>query len=464
MDKLKIMVVDDEPVILDCIKDYLDQYPIHTYLDPKEAVAALETQFFDIVVSDFRMPGVSGLELFLEGKRNGSYSFGILLTAYADKQLLREFINRNLVKRVIEKPLDLDAFKIVIDEAIADCRREEEKRAESDAMRFWYDSASTSASFLKNKVIGFDGSLRGLFADIRKVADSAESVLLTGETGTGKELVARTIHLLSGRRNGPFVVINCGALPENLVESELFGCVKGAYTGAYADRQGKIERADGGTLFLDEVGELEPDIQAKLLRVIQEKEVERLGSGLKRKVDFRLVSATNRDIASDIRAGRFREDLYYRIGTIPLRLPPLRERLQDFEPLIGSIMDGFTEELGRTRVVLDPRALARLKAHSWPGNIRELENAIKRAVLLLDRESTVIMPETFDYLFSRAGEPGSLDSALGTLTEEVLAGRMDFKVLEKTILARIVERYGGNIKEAARSTSISKDKFYRKRL
>lgn len=461
---LKIMVVDDEPIILESIQDYLDNYPLRTFSDPLHALKALDSDFFDIIVSDYRMPGLNGLEFLFESKRKDSYSTGILLTAYADKQVLLDFINRDLVSRVLEKPLDLPKLKEALDEAIDECGRRKEERSELEKLRFWYEGPAFSAEGPEKRIVGLNGSLSAVFKDVNRIAATDENVLITGETGTGKELMARLIHRLGKRHGKPFVSINCGALPENLVESELFGHSKGAFTGAYTDKPGKIEIAEQGTLFLDEIGELPPETQVKLLRVVQTKESERIGENKTRKTDFRLICATNRDLKSSIMTGGFREDLFYRISTIPMHLPPLRQRDQDMEPLIRYFLNKFTEELGRRSVRISPEAVNRLKCYTWPGNIRELENVIKRAIILLDKNETELRPKDFSYLFASLQEPGiNPDSALAVLSREIQNGRLRFKEIERKILLKILDSFGGSITDAVKETGISKDKFYRSR-
>lgn len=460
----KILIVDDEPVILESIIDYLDDYPIEVFSDPQKALAALEKHYFDILVSDYRMPGLSGLDLFLESKRHESYYIGILLTAFADKKLLLEFINRNLVSRVIEKPLDLQRFKSAVDEAVLECRARDTRRAELENLRFWYEDLSHQSGSPGRRFIGFNGSLKHIYQDLRNIADTDENVILTGETGTGKELIARMIHRVSRRRNGPFVTINCGALPDNLIESELYGYAKGAFTGAFTEKEGKVELAHGGTLFLDEIGELKPDHQVKLLHVVQTKQTERLGANKIRKVDFRLVTATNRDLKTAIIEGDFREDLYYRVSTIPLHLPPLREREEDLEELVLYLIDRFVTEMRRKPVSIEAEALTRLKCYPWPGNIRELENVLKRAIILLGPDDTVITADTFGYLFDTGlPEEISPQKALEALSGRVIDGTLQIKNIERRVISAILSRFNGNIAEAVKHTSISKDKFYRSR-
>ncbi len=463
--RLRVMMVDDEPIILESFRDCLDEYPIETFTDPREALAALRGSFYDIVVSDYRMPGISGLDLLIEAKRSASYDTGILLTAFADKQVLLDFVNRDLVSTIVEKPLDLPRFKAILDETIADRIKRKESAEKLDAIRCWYEEQDSLESWKESPIVGFDGDLGHVCKDLVSIAAAGENVLVTGETGTGKELIARTIHRLSPNRLGPFVSINCGALPDTLVESELFGYVKGAFTGALADKPGKIELAHGGTLFLDEVAELRPDLQVKLLRVVEEKEVERLGSTKGRKIDFRLIAATNRDIAEAIRNGVFREDLYYRVSTIPVHLPPLRERGRDFERLVERLLRRYAEEMGRKPVLLSPDALGLLRKYRWPGNIRELENVLKRAVILLDHGVKEIDADVFSYLTDRKPESTcSFDAALTRMSTEMISGRITFKQLERRILTGILDRFSGNIKAAVQATGISKDRFYRGRI
>ena len=462
MSDIKIMIVDDEEIILESVKDFLSEYCINTFIDPTEALKELKSHYYDIVIADYRMPNLSGLDLLLEAKKANSYFYGILLTAYAEKKLLEDFINRNLIKKVIEKPLKLPLIKRNIDEAIVECKKNQDREIEIQKLKSYYENAFDDSLFMNKEIIGVNSGLKDVFITVKKVASINENILITGETGTGKELIARTIHCLSSRREKSFVKINCGAIPDSLIESELFGHNKGAYTGAYTDKKGKIELANGGTLFLDEIAELKLELQTKLLHVIQDKTVERVGGNKVIKVDFRLIAATNKDLPTQIRKKLFRQDLYYRINTVPLHLPSLRERIDDLPLLIDYFINLYSKEIGKKHVSIDQKAVERLKTYSWPGNIRELENVLKRVLILLDDNTQVIKRETFDYLFTPYTKTEyTIEKAIKQICRSIIQKKKNLKSIEKNILTSILEHFNGNVGEAVRNTAIPKDRFYR---
>ena len=464
MNNYSIIVVDDEEIILESIKDYFPDYDITTFCNSNEALEELKSNYYDIIIADYKMPDMTGLELLIESKKIGSYYYGILLTAFAEKKLLEEFINKNLIKKVLEKPLELDRLKKVIQDAVKDCQLYHSRDNELSELKLFYKNAISESEYLNKKIIGIDSGLRDIFKKIPQIAKTNENVLITGETGTGKEIIARTIHTVSHRKNKPFIRINCGAIPEHLIESELFGYNKGAFTGANTDKEGKIELADKGTLFLDEIGELKPDLQIKLLHVIQEKKIERLGSNITIDIDFRLISATNKDIESEIRNNTFREDLYYRISTIPLDLPPLRDRPDDIEPLIKYFVDMYSLELNRNNISISESAIERLKTYMWPGNIREMENVIKRAIILLDENENKIGEDSFFYLFLNIKNESTFKEIINHLSIQIIEKKKNLKSVGKLILNSILKHFNGNIMEAVRNTNISKNKFYRNSL
>lgn len=460
MDDITIMIVDDEEAMLEGIKDTLPEYPIRTFMNPKAAADALSRGFYDIIVADYRMPDLSGLDFFIMAKQKEAYHYGILLTAYADKELLRIFINNNLIQKVIEKPLRIDIFKEVLDEGVFHCIQKKRSAREFHALKEQYESMLKKSWFLNDEIIGIDGGLKEVFEKARQVAAVSENVLITGETGTGKEVMARTIHSLGNRKDFPFIKINCGCIPETLMENELFGHVRGAYSDAYADKQGKIELAQGGTLFLDEIGELKPELQTRLLQVVQEKKIERIGSTKGIHVDFRLLSATNQDLGSLLKTRRLREDLYYRIATFHLHLPPLRERKEDIPPLIQYLLDKYREEFGRKEISIGTGALIKMLDYDWPGNIRELESVLKRAVSLLDRDRNEISGADIAQL-DISGAEEDIDTVFDILTDELLKEETTIKELENRFLKRVLERFEGKVYEASKRTGIPKDRFYR---
>ncbi len=458
----RVLVVDDEEVIVESIRDYFDDRPVTVFCDPEQALQAMRQSFFDIAVVDYRMPGLSGLDLLIEAKKINSYHYGILLTAFADKDLLERFISHNLIRLVLEKPLDLKRLKEALDRATEECRTFQQDLFEQEQKRLHYEQLLSDTTSLGPRIIGLQGGLKEIFEQARRFAGSDANLLITGETGTGKEVIARAVHTLSDRRTGPFVKINCGAMPESLIESELFGHAKGAYSGAYQDRKGKVETAQGGTLFLDEIGELKPELQVRLLHVIQDRVIERLGSNTPIRVDFRLITATNRDLRQEVGRGGFREDLYHRVSTLPLHMPPLRQRPEDLPEFLAYYLEAFGQELHRSSLKVSDGAFRLLSAYPWPGNIRELENVLKRAVILARPGEDLLDEDLFTCLTCPPTARGvSLDDVFDTLCEQLDRRAFDLKGLEERLLERLLERYRGNIMEAVRATGIPKDKLYR---
>ncbi|MED5374512.1 MAG: sigma-54 dependent transcriptional regulator [Myxococcota bacterium] len=366
----RILIVDDEPSIRKVLSAHLrrDGYDVSTASDGAEAIAALQAEDFEAVVSDMKMPNVGGLELLRWCREHRPSLPVILITAHGTVDSAVEAIKRG-AHDYITKPFDRDELKLILQKAVATGESSRSKVQPAPG-RF--------------AIIGQTPSMRRVFDLIAKVAASPTTVLITGESGTGKELVAQALHQESDRADGPFITVNCGAIPENLFESELFGHERGAFTGAVHSKPGRFELAHGGTLLLDEVGELPAEMQVKLLRVLQERRFERVGGLRSIDVDVRLVAATNRDLAQAARDGDFRQDLYYRLNVIPIHLPPLRDRSEDVPLLAQHFLERFNSRLGREVKGLTPAALEALQAWHWPGNIRELENFMERAVLLSD--------------------------------------------------------------------------------
>jgi two-component system, NtrC family, response regulator AtoC len=460
---INVLFVDDEPGILDMITDYFDhEYNISVSEDPHAALADLRRSRVDILVVDERMPGLSGRELLEAARGLGSYGYGILLTAYAERGLLEDFIDASLVRKVLEKPLDLEALSQALAEAAAECRANRRTTIEEAARDARYADLLERSGTARVGIVGLRGGLRTAFETAARYASGDDNVLITGETGTGKEVFARAIHALSRRARMPFVKINCGAIPESLIESELFGYARGAFSGAVAEKLGKIELADGGTLFLDEVTELRVDLQTRLLHVVQDRVLERLGSNQSRKVDFRLVSATNRDLGEAVSRGVFREDLFFRLAVLPLALPPLRERKADIREFAARYLEEFGAADSPRRV--SGEALALLESQSWPGNVRELESAFKRALLLSRGESEL---GAGAFAFLRAPRETSLggarveEEALESLSLLVEDGRLDPGGIEAKVLEKILLRHKDNALEAARASGLPKDRFYR---
>jgi DNA-binding NtrC family response regulator len=459
---VKVLVVDDEPIIVESIKDYFQDLNITGFADPALALRSLKSDFFDIVLVDYRMPGLSGLDLLIEARRLSAYRFGILLTAYADKDLLRQFINQNLIQKVLEKPLDLEELGRVLENAIVECERARADQAEVEELKRDYQKLMADPGSVLSRVVGANAGIAVSMERAQQFAKTDENVLLTGETGTGKELFTRVIHGCSRRKNGPFVKINCGAIPESLIESELFGSSRGAFSGAYKDRKGKIEEADGGTLFLDEVSELKLELQSRLLHVVQDKTVERVGSNRPIRVDFRLIAASNRNLQEESEKGSFRKDLYFRLATLHLHLPPLRERKDDIPLLVDHFLDVFCRELNRRRPGIDAQVLSRLVEYPWPGNVRELENTLKRALIMTDPQAKTLGESAFEgVLVPREKSVDSIDQALDLICGQLQDGSALLDAVEDKIIEAVLRRAGGSVMEAVRQSGIPKDRFYR---
>ena len=455
------MIVDDEQSILDSITDYFESYDIKSFNNAKQAIKEIRTNTYDIIISDFRMPGISGLEFLIEARKiNPDYS-GILLTAYADKELVEECLNKNLICKVVEKPLELNSLKNTIDEVIKVSEQKKAKESEIRILKSRFEDLKKTVCDKQNKVIGIKKGLKNIFKDIQKSAHHSVNILLTGETGTGKEVIARMIHNLSSRKDNSFVKINCAAIPENLLESELFGYKKGAFTDAKENRIGKIEIANNGTLFLDEIGEIKLSLQSKLLRALQEKEVERLGDNTTIKVDFKLIVATNCNLENLVKENKFREDLYYRINTFPIHLPPLRERLEDIKEFVEYFTTKNAEDMGISILKIDPKIYSFLKQYKWYGNIRELENAITRAIII-SKNKNELNTESFSFLFTKpVRTKTSYNDAVTIIRDNIIKSKIDLRKIESDILEKILEYFNGNVLKSVKETGIAKDRFYR---
>jgi len=369
-----ILIVDDEKNYLVVLEALLgtEGYEIVTTDNAREAVRSIRESDLDLVITDMKMPGMSGMELLEECKKIRPELPVIMMTAYGTIEMAVEAMKKKAYD-YITKPFNNEELKLIIKKALENYRLTKENRRLSEAL---------SDRYKYGNIIGKSKPMLEIFDSISKLAKSNASVLITGPSGTGKELIAKAIHYNSPRKNQPFISINCGALTETLLESELFGHEKGAFTGAVAMKKGRFEVADAGTLFLDEVGDMPAPLQVKLLRVLQEMEFERVGGTRTIKVDVRVLSASNRNIKEDITNGTFREDLFYRLNVMNIEVPPLRERLDDIPPLVKHFIDNYRDEKEKKKLELSPEVWKVLYNHSWPGNIRELENVIERAVIL----------------------------------------------------------------------------------
>jgi len=370
----RVLVVDDEKSMRDLLAINLERegYEVITVDGGEAAIETIRRELVDAVITDLRMPKVDGLAVLRAAKERAPETAVLMITAVGSTETALEAMKLGAYD-YITKPFKLDEINLIV-------RRALERKKLWDENLYLRKQLETQHRF--DNIIGKSPRILEVFETIRKIADGPSTVMVTGESGTGKELVARAIHFNSNRRARPFTSVNCGAIPENLMESELFGHVKGAFTGAIANKVGLFQTAEGGTLFLDEITEIAPSLQVKLLRAIQEREVRRVGDTRDVKVDARLIAASNRDLEEAVSEGDLREDLFYRLNVIPIHLPPLRERREDIPILVSHFLQKFARQLGREVRGVSPEALAVLERHQWPGNIRELENVLERAIVL----------------------------------------------------------------------------------
>ena len=374
MESFKVLIIEDEEAQRELIAGFLKRQGLEvaTAEGGAQGIEKVRQERFDLVVTDYRMPGFSGLDVLRGVKRVNPEIPVIIITAYGTIETAVEAMKEGAYD-YLTKPIDLDDLW----HGIRRVRERQELMAENRELR-----EQLQGRYHFDQIIGDSGKMQEVLALVHRVSSSNATVLIRGESGTGKELIARAIHYNSPKRDGPFIKVNCAALPESLLESELFGHEKGAFTGAVSSRIGRFEAADKGTIFLDEIGDLSPSIQVKLLRVLQEREFERLGSNKTIKVDVRIIAATNRDLEGAIKDGRFREDLYYRLNVVPISIPPIRERREDLPSLIDHFIRRFSQENRKSITGLTREVREALLRYNYPGNVRELENILERAVVL----------------------------------------------------------------------------------
>jgi DNA-binding NtrC family response regulator len=439
-----ILIVDDDPIVPRTLRILLQKHghEVETAPSAEEAIARLESESFDVVISDINMPGADGFELLRQAKRLHPGTEVVLVTGYGTIE--------NAVRGMREGAFDYVTKPVLDDEMVMVVRRALESvrlRSENADLRARLANAEGT-----RRAVGRDAAFLKVFETIEAVAPTRATVLITGESGTGKSLVARTIHEASNRSGEPFVELNCGALPEGLLESELFGHAKGSFTGAVHARPGRFLAANGGTLFLDEIGNASPALQVKLLRVIQERCFEPVGSEETVEVDVRLILATNEDLPSKVENGSFRRDLFYRISVVPVHLPPLRERRGDIPLLAAHFLRRFADQNEKTVRRVDDNAMTVLQAHTWPGNIRELENAIERGVILCQGES--ITPRDLPPDLTRSvatPEPG-----------QTLPLRKALEIPEREIIERTLRNHNWNRQETAAALMINRTTLFNK--
>ncbi|MFW5878380.1 MAG: sigma-54-dependent transcriptional regulator [Myxococcota bacterium] len=437
-----VLVVDDEEGVRRTLAIILDEggYDVRAVADGTAALKEIERSDFEVVVTDVRMPGVGGLELLERVRETSPETTVIVMSAYGNQDTAIEAVKRGAYD-FISKPFKPDEMVLLLRKA------EEREALRSENRRLRAELAARGAGGGLDSLIGDSAPMEAVRKKIVRLAEYKTTVLLSGESGTGKELVARAIHGLSQRSERPFVAVNCGAIPEALMESELFGHVRGAFTDAHSTRRGLVEEAEGGTLFLDEVGELPTALQVKLLRFLQEEEIRPVGGSRNLPVDVRVVAATARELQQEVEEGRFREDLFYRLNVIPLHLPPLRERPGDVPKLVRHFLERLGERLGKRVKGVSEEAMAVLESSHWTGNVRELENMLERVLVLCDGETIEVsdLPERFR----------SAKRSLPELPSGSLSLKKTIPLLEAEIIRRALEETGGNRTRAAELLEIS---------
>jgi DNA-binding NtrC family response regulator len=437
--KRTILIVEDEANLQRVLELQLAGagFTVEKAASAEQALPVLERGGVDLVLSDLKLPGMDGLELLRRVRDYDSSLPVIIMTAFGTVETAVQAMKAGASDYLL-KPFPLDELNLTIDKAL-ELRelRDENRRLRAElGRRYQFDN-----------IVGRSPGMQEVFAAVERVAPTRATVLLTGESGIGKDLIARAIHHHSPRKDKAFVKISCSAIPETLMESELFGYEKGAFTGAAAARAGKFEQADGGTVFLDEIGDVTPPVQVKLLRVLQERELERLGGNKTIQVDVRVIAATNQDLQAAIEEGAFREDLYYRLNVVPIRIPPLRERRPDIPLLVDHFLAKYRDEMGGRVSAVSPQALEKLMAYRWPGNVRELENVMQRAMVLaqgpvLDAKDIHLDAERRSP--DRAGETAFLPEGM-TLEQH-----------EQELIREALRRTGGNKWQAARLLGLTR--------
>jgi len=446
--KATVLAVDDDPGHLATLKTIIKSwgYLVEGVDDGSKAVEKIQEGPFDLVLMDVRMAVMSGIEALKKIKQYNPAIPILIMTAYSSVESAVEALKTGAYD-YLTKPLDFDALKITMERALEHTGLKEENKALREKLY---------SDFQLKNIVGKSQAMKDLIEMVAMIAPSEATVLIIGDSGTGKELVAKSIHHNSGRRDGPLVIINCAALTETLLESELFGHEKGAFTGADKRREGRFMRADKGTIFLDEIGEMSPMMQAKLLRVIQEREIQRVGSDKTIKVDVRILAATNRDLQKDVSSGKFREDLFYRLNVVPLRVPSLRERLDDVPLLTQHFLNKYAAKNRKTVKAFTPLAMDMFLKYDWPGNVRELENAVERAVILLPGDYITEKELPLNITQSYPGEDLFRDNS--TLVSEDLS----LEEIEKNAILKTLETTGGNKSETARKLGINRRTLYLK--
>jgi two-component system response regulator HydG len=444
----RLLIVDDKESMLKMLSTMLgDEYQVETCGSGRKAIESFRRNPADLVLTDIRMPDMDGMEVLKTVKQELPRTEVILMTAFATVSQAVEAVKAGAYN-YLTKPFESDELHIAIEKAL----ERKQLREEADILK-----EQVEARYGFANIVGDSEEMQQAYQLARKAAESDTTVLLTGESGTGKELFARAIHHASVRGSRRFVAINCGAMPRELIESELFGHVKGAFSGATKDKRGLFMEANKGTIFLDEIGELSPELQVKINRAIQEKEIRRVGDTQDVPVDVRIIAATNRDLKEAMEEGDFREDLYYRLNVFPLNLPPLRKRREDIPALVGHFLRGYTREKGIDYQV-DEDAIELLMSYPWPGNVRELQNAVERAVVLAD--GAHIARTLFSFLEAAGADSSAEISTLAVLPYRDAMDRANSQA-QAQYLVEVLRRCGGNVTKAAQHAGIERESFHR---
>jgi two-component system response regulator PilR (NtrC family) len=441
----RILIVDDEQSIRELLAIVLrrDGYDVILAENGRTALNVLEQEPVDLLISDIKMPDMSGVEVLRAAKQIDHDILGIMITAFASTESAVEALRMGAYDYV-SKPFDVDELKIIVRNALERRQLRQENLLLKRALQ-------TSHQF--SSIVGRSEAMLAVFKLIETIAPTNSTILVTGESGTGKELVARAIHFNSLRRDRPFVAVNCGALPEQLLESELFGHMRGSFTGASANKKGLVEVADRGTIFLDEIGEMSPMMQVKLLRVLQERRFRRVGGTDELEANIRVIAATNQDLAKMVTDGRFREDLYYRINVIQVQLPPLRDRRDDIPLLAGHFLEKFREQMGKDIASISQESMTYLERYDWPGNIRELENVIERAVAL--ESSAAILPDSLPPPLRGLPSKNGQGQAAPHLPDAGFDLEAHVENVERDFIAQALKRAGGKQSKAAELLGMS---------
>jgi two-component system response regulator PilR (NtrC family) len=441
--RFRILVADDERSIRELLAIVLrrDGYEVILAENGRTALTVLEQEPVDLLISDIKMPDMSGVEVLRAAKQVDQDILGIMITAFASTESAVEALRMGAYDYV-SKPFDVDELKIIVRNALERRQLRQENLLLKRALQSSHQFSS---------IVGRSEAMLAVFKLIETVAPTNSTILVTGESGTGKELVARAIHFNSLRRDRPFVAVNCGALPEQLLESELFGHMRGSFTGASANKKGLVEVADRGTIFLDELGEMSSMMQVKLLRVLQERRFRRVGGTEEVEANIRVIAATNQDLARMVADGRFREDLYYRVNVIQVQLPPLRERQEDIALLASHFLEKFREQMGKNVANISQEAMAYLERYDWPGNIRELENIIERAVAL--ESSAAILPDSLPPQLR--GLPAKNGQTVTQLPDAGFDLEAHVENMERDYIAQALKRAGGKQSKAAELLGMS---------